>query len=186
MAEASLFPMLVRSARGATVSRVSALVRVAAIGSFAAAAFACSGNDDAGTVEQPAGVDAKPGCEGRGERIVLGMSKESSDGTLTVVLSDAAPLPPVQGQNSWTVEVAKAGVPVVDEADTDAEVIANIYMAEHDHNLRKRGTMTAPGVFDFPEFPLTMNGYWQITIQVVSDTDPDDVEDAVFDFCVEN
>jgi hypothetical protein len=77
-------------------------------------------------------------------------------------------------------------VPVVDEADTDAEVIANVYMAEHDHNLRKRGTMTAPGVFDFPEFPLTMNGYWQITIQVMSDTDPDDVEDAVFDFCVEN
>ena len=176
--------MLARSARVATVSRATALARIAVAG-FAALAFACSGNDDAETLKQPTGVDPNA-CEGRGEPIVLGMSKASADGVLNVVLSDAAPLPPVQGQNSWTVEVTKAGEPVVDENDADAEVIANIYMAEHDHNLRKRGTMTAPGVFDFPEFPLTMNGYWQITIQVMSDTDPEDIEDAVFDFCVQN
>ena len=185
-AEASLLPMRVRSARVATVSRGRVLARFLVLGCIGAFASACSGGDESDEVKQPTGVGTEPGCEGRGETISLGMSKTSSDGVLEVVLSDAAPVPPVQGENSWTVEVSKAGVPVLDANDADSQVIANVYMAEHDHNIRKRGAMTAPGVFDFASFPITMNGYWEITIQVVADEDLDDVEDAVFGFCVQN
>jgi hypothetical protein len=185
-AEASLFPMRSSSARVATVSRIRALTRLAAVAGLATVAFACSGNAGDGSDDEPTGNNTEPGCEGRGDRIVLGMSKASADGALEVVLSDAAPVPPVQGENSWTVEVSQAGEPVLDEGETDSQVIANIYMAEHDHNIRKRGTMTAPGVFEFPGFPITMNGYWEITIQVASDAEPDDFEDAVFGFCVRN
>jgi hypothetical protein len=176
--------MRLRSGRVATVSRIRALVRWAALVGFAVFAAACSGKGDA--EDEPTGADPQPGCEGRGDAIALGLTKVSEDGVLEVVLSDAAPVPPVQGENSWTVEVLMAGEPVLDENEADSQVIANIYMAEHDHNIRKRGTMTAPGVFDFPGFPITMNGYWQITIQVAPDADPEAVEDAVFGFCVQN
>jgi hypothetical protein len=129
-----------------------------------------------------------PDCEGRGERIVVGMSKPSDGGSVSVTLVEATPLPPVQGSNSWTVEISNGLEPVVDLGDEDDHVIANIFMADHDHNIRKRGVMSAPGVFDIVDFPITMNGYWEITIVVEPDLpeNADDHEDAVFGFCVEN
>jgi hypothetical protein len=128
--------------------------------------------------------DSTAGCEGRGEAIVLGMSRTSEDGSVTISLEDVAPLPPVIGENSWTVEVTRNGEPVVDAGDADAQLIANIYMAEHDHNVRKRGTMIEPGVFEFAQFSISMNGYWEVTIQVQSDEDASDHADVVFGFCV--
>jgi hypothetical protein len=130
----------------------------------------------------------KPGCEGRGEPVIAGMSKQSEGGLTTVTLLEATPLPPVQGSNSWTVEISNGVEPVVDAGDEDHQVIANVFMADHDHNIRKRGVMSAPGVFDVLDFPITMNGYWEITIVVEPDApdNADDHQDAVFGFCVEN
>lgn len=148
---------------------------------FATISSACDADDSADPTE-----DGTPGCEGRGEAIVTGMSRTSEDGSVAVRLEEAAPVPPVIGDNSWTVEVTSDGEPVVDAGDSDAQVIANIYMAEHDHNVRKRGTMIEPGVFEFAQFPISMNGYWEITIQVLSDADASDHDDVVFGFCVES
>jgi hypothetical protein len=176
-----------RSGRADALSRVSALVRRAGlVAGFVTVSAACSGRDDAVREQQPADVGPAPACEGRGETIERGMSKTSDDGLLTVSLAKVTPLPPVQGENSWTVHVSENGEPVVDEGDADAQVIANIYMAEHDHNIRKRGAMTSPGVFEFVQFPITMNGYWEITIQVQSDSDANERNDALFGFCVSN
>jgi hypothetical protein len=121
--------------------------------------------------------------------IFLGMTKESAGGLVTTSLVAATPLPPLQGPNRWTVEIlTSTGDPVVDVGDDDAEVIANIYMAEHDHNLRKRATMTEPGVFEIPEFLITMNGYWEVTIVVHQDQDATGDSDAsmVFGFLIKN
>jgi len=161
------------------------VVRVALVVGFVTMSCGCSGGDPIGK-ESSGTTPLPPECEGRGEAMVRGMIKTSEDGLLAVTLADATPLPPVQGENSWTVDVSLANAPVVDEGETDAQVIANVYMAEHDHNIRKRGTMTAPGVFEFAQFPITMNGYWEITVQVQSDVDANDREDAVFGFCVQN
>jgi hypothetical protein len=150
---------------------------------FAAMSVSCSSAEGNNEEDTPS---LEPGCEGRGEAIVLDMTKTSDDGELEVSLLAADPLPPVQGENSWTVEVTLAGEPVVDAGDADAQVIANVYMAEHDHNIRKRGTMTSPGVFEFARFPITMNGYWEVTVQVQSDADATELTDTVFGFCVQN
>jgi len=146
----------------------------------------CACGSEAGS-DGPSSVDQHGAdCEGRGETLVRGMKKTSEDGTLAVSLTSATPLPPMQGENAWTVEVERDGEPVLDAGDADEQVIANVYMAEHDHNIRKRGTMTEPGVFEFAQFPITMNGYWEITVQVQADADAGDREDVVFGFCVEN
>lgn len=126
--------------------------------------------------------------------ITRGMSRQSDDGLVSVTLADADPVPPLQGLNHWTVDVSNAGSPVVDEGDSDYQVIANIYMVEHDHNIRKIGTMLEPGTFEISDFTLTMNGYWEVTIEVwpdaiLNDGDPsndDEHEGVVFGFHVRN
>ena len=121
--------------------------------------------------------------------IAVGMRKQSPDGAMTTELLALDPLPPLQGPNRWTVEVRTSeGDPVVDLTDGDAEVIANIYMAEHDHNLRKRATMTEPGIFEIPEFLITMNGYWEVTVVVHQDGDANEDADVpmTFGFVIEN
>ena len=184
--KASLAGMRCRSGRADALTRPSPLVvRAVLLVGFVTMSSGCSGGDPIGeesTGTKPAG----PGCEGRGQAMVRGMIETSADGLLAVSLVEATALPPVQGENSWTVDVSMEGAPVLDEGDTDAQVIANIYMAEHDHNIRTRGIMTAPGIFEFTQFPITMNGYWEITVQVQSDADVSDREDAVFGFCVRN
>ena len=167
-------------------SLLSRALRVTSIACLGCLLQACSAKD----TEDPEGEgnEGVHGCEGRGEPIVVGMSKQSDGGLLTVTLLEATPLPPVQGSNSWTVEVSKALEPVVDLGDEDDHVIANVFMADHDHNIRKRGVMSTPGVFEVLDFPITMNGYWEITIVVEPDApeNADDHEDTVFGFCVEN
>lgn len=136
-----------------------------------------------------AGCAAEPENEEKTPDIFLGMSRQSPDGLVTTSLVAASPLPPLQGPNSWTVEIlTSTGDPVVDVGDDDAEVIANVYMAEHDHNLRKLATMTEPGVFEIPEFLITMNGYWEVTVVVHQDQDATGDSDAsmVFGFLIEN
>jgi hypothetical protein len=165
---------------------LSRAFRIASIAYFACLSQACSSNDEAGD-DGDEGQGA-PGCEGRGEPVVVGMSTQSEDGLLTVTLLEGTPLPPVQGSNSWTVEASNGLEPIVDLGDEDDHVIANIFMADHDHNIRKRGIMSAPGVFEFADFSITMSGYWEITIVVEPDMpeNADDHEDAVFGFCVES
>ncbi|HEX6274599.1 MAG TPA: FixH family protein, partial [Polyangiaceae bacterium] len=167
-------------------------LRALAVVGFAAMSGACSGAATESDQERTP-ITPNPECEGRGERIVRGLTKTSDDGALAVSLVAGEPLPPVQGPNSWTLDVSLSGEPVLDAGDADAQVIANVYMAEHDHNIRKRGTMTEPGVFEFAQFPITMNGYWEVTVQVLTDPNPDEegaqpetVADAVFGFCVES
>jgi hypothetical protein len=158
--------------------------RAMLLAGFVTLPCSCSGSEAGNDRQSLDQHDAD--CEGRGETLVRGMKKTSEDGTLEVSLTHASSLPPVQGENTWTVEVVRDGEPVLDAGDADAQVIANVYMAEHDHNIRKRGTMTEPGVFEFAKFPITMNGYWEITVQAQSDADADDREDVVFGFCVES
>ena len=146
--------------------------------------------------KEPTGTEQQPGCEGRGDAFVLGMSRESEDGLVRALLTEATPVPPLQGMNSWTVEVSQDGSPVIDAREPDPEdpedpgdsqVIATIVMVEHAHDVSKVVSMTAPGVFDIP-FSLTMSGYWEVTLEVWPDkpANDDDHEDTVFGFCVRN
>jgi hypothetical protein len=135
-----------------------------------------------------------PGCENRGEALSLGMTKPTEGGLFTTSLLSASPLPPLQGPNLWTVEVAtSSGDPVMDVLDPedstqegDSHVIARIYMVEHMHRLDKLAIMSDPGVFEIPEFPITMNGFWEVTISVRDDHAPDGDEgdSAAFGFCI--
>jgi hypothetical protein len=117
------------------------------------------------------------------------MRRESPDGVVTASLVDATPVPPLLGENLWTVEVRSSGEPVLDaDPETDSTVIANVYMADHDHNIRKEGAMISPGVFEFPPFLLNMNGYWEITVAVEPDMPAEgaEPEEMVFGFCIDS
>jgi hypothetical protein len=131
-----------------------------------------------------------PGCENRGETLTLGLTKTTEGGLFTTSLLAATPLPPLQGPNRWTVDVrTSAGEPVIDVLEMgDSEVIAGIYMVEHNHRINKTAVMTDPGVFEIPEFPITMNGYWEVVVTTRQDGASDDEtsEGVVFGFCVEN
>lgn len=164
-------------------------LQAASVLCFAWLSVACGGGD-----QDPTGQQQEHQCEGRGEPIVLGMSKTSASGLVSATLTQATPLPPAQAPNTWTLELLHStGEPVVDldpdPGDEDAvardsEVVGEIYMADHAHRLRKSAVMSDPGVFELP-FQITMNGYWEVTVTVQPDESPDDFEDALFGFCVD-
>lgn len=159
---------------------------------FAALAGACNGDDE------PTNQDGAPSsvgheCEERGEPIELGMEKPTGGGLYSVVLVEASPVPPLVGENQWTVGVTtSSGEPVIDDLELiDTAVVINVNMTEHNHNIRKRAVMTTPGVFEFPPFPVTMPGYWEFTVSVAPEPDPlappptpPSPENALFGICV--
>ena len=171
------------SSRRATSAKVL-LGRSALVAFVAAFANGCGSSESEPTESEPQGSD----CEGHGEPIVLGMEKPTDGGLYRVGLVEASPLPPVMGENDWTVEVATSdGEPVIDDAElVDTSVIADIEMVGHQHRLRKGGVMTTAGVFEFPPLPITMPGYWEFTISVGPEgsDDPNAIENALFGFCV--
>ncbi len=151
----------------------------------AALASACNGGQNEPTGEAAAGSD----CEGRGEPIELGMQKLTEGGLYDVVLAEASPVPPLIGENSWTVDVTTStGDPVLDDSATEdySPVTIDVNMAEHNHDIRKSGVMTSPGVFEFLSFPVTMTGYWEFTVIVEPEgsTDPNARQGALFGVCV--
>jgi hypothetical protein len=151
---------------------------------LAAFASGCGTSESEPTENAPQGSD----CGGRGEPIVLGMEKPTQGGIYRVRLVEASPLPPLVGDNEWTVDVAtSAGEPVIDELEGDeSPVILNLEMVGHQHRLRKAGVMTTAGVFEFPPVPITMTDYWEFTIYVAPEgfADAGVVEGAIFGFCV--
>ena len=152
---------------------------------LAVLASACASSESEPTESEPQGSD----CDGLGEPIVLGMEKPTEGGLYTVTLAGASPLPPLFGENQWTVDVAtSAGEPVIDEdlEDGESPVILDLKMVEHTHQTRKSGVMTNAGVFEFPPVPIRMTGYWEFTIFVAPEGfgDAGVVEGAVFGFCV--
>jgi hypothetical protein len=171
-----------------------------ALGACLAFATAACGQAD-GEHGKATGASNEESCEGRGELVELGMAKQSSDGLVTATVFAASPLPPLQGVNNWTVDVADARVDgglVLDAFDPpedgsvpppeeqDSTVLITIFMVDHDHSLRKRGTMTSPGRFEFPPLTITMTGYWEFSVRVEPDlpADENDHEDVTFGFCV--
>src|SRR5262245_28099256 len=103
--------MLFRSGRRAASWLCGGALRAVLFVGLVAAASACS---DEAKPDEPSNKTPEPTCEGRGEPIVLGMSKLSEDGLLSVSLTAASPLPPVQGVNSWTLDVTNEAGPVTD------------------------------------------------------------------------
>jgi len=130
------------------------------------------------SAEPPKKEDGGPLCDG--EPVAVGRAEQSEDGTVRAEIIDATPLPPIQGENAWAFDLFGSD----DAPLLGAEVIANIYMPLHDHNIRRSVDETNPGRYELDPIPLTMAGPWEITLEVTTVASPDVEEDVLFEFCV--
>jgi hypothetical protein len=130
---------------------------------------------DSGAESDATDVD----CGGFGEDFVLGMSKSTPSGALTVAIVAAEPAPPLVGPNSWTVMLsAESG-----EAITAASVTLTGWMPLHRHGLssvpltRELGG----GRYEIQPINLFMPQLWELGVDVTRNDERDVV---TFAFCV--
>ena len=125
------------------------------------ASAACGGSEDTPPPTGNAGSHGIVGCEGRGDQFSAGMTKQSDDGALQVVLEKADIAPPGQGLNTWTLEITDAAGAV-----SGADVQASSRMPDHTHPaVKKTGSETEPGVYEIIPY-FAMPGYWETVITV--------------------
>ncbi|HTV21346.1 MAG TPA: FixH family protein [Polyangiaceae bacterium] len=134
----------------------------------------------AGDGPPPDAVPAMPAdCGGAGDDFVLGMSKTTSDGALTVAVVAADPAPPLKGANAWTVQLS-------DESGT-AITAANVsfagWMPLHGHGLNAVPLIREleGGRYEIDPIVLYMPQLWELSVVVARD---DETEDVTFDVCV--
>jgi hypothetical protein len=112
----------------------------------------------------------------------LGMQKTTQNEHFTITLSAASPAPPDIGDNNWTIAVVDQS----SNALESASITLTPFMPEHGHGTSPadfNGVATdTAGTYSIEDFPLTMSGIWQITINVDNSSKNDD---AVFTFCAE-
>ena len=112
----------------------------------------------------------------------LGMQKTTQNEHFTITLSAASPAPPDIGNNDWTIQVSDQS----SNALESATITLTPFMPEHGHGTSPadfNGVATdTVGTYSIKDFPLTMSGIWQITIDVNDNSNNDK---AVFTFCVE-
>jgi hypothetical protein len=142
-------------------------------------ASACSSDP-----EQPIVVEQQGTCEGRGEPIVVGMSEASDTGTIRAELLSATPLPPETGDNDWTLELRTED----GEEVTGASLVVHSVMVDHTHPSPVQvGVEMEPGFYEVSPISITMPGYWELRLTVMSG-DGDDVTEAeiTFPVCVKH
>jgi hypothetical protein len=137
-----------------------------------------SGAGDAtggGAPSDTAAVD----CGGAAEDFVLGMSKTTPSGALTVAIVAAEPAPPLVGPNSWTVELSGEG----GEAITAASVTFTGWMPEHGHGLNSAPLATEldGGRYEIHPINLYMPQLWEFGVGIPRDGEH---EAVTFSFCV--
>jgi hypothetical protein len=118
-------------------------------------------------------------CAGAGEDFVLGMSKTTESGALTVAIVAATPAPPLQGENSWTAQLSgESGEPT-----TGASVSFTGRMPLHRHGLTTLPLIREldGGRYEIQPIILFMPQLWELSVGV---TRNDETEAVTFDICV--
>jgi hypothetical protein len=182
------FALLLLAARRLTPRRRADALLAALLPLGASSLSACS--DDAAS--GPAGSSATDGtergmqpaaltvdCGGAGEDFVLGMSKATPSGALSVAIVDAEPAPPLKGANSWTVMLSDpSGDPI-----TAANVTVTGWMPQHRHGLNAVPLTKEldGGRYQIQPIILYMPQLWELDVIVTQNDEP---ESVTFSFCV--
>jgi hypothetical protein len=90
-----------------------------------------------GDDQEPVATTTEAGCEGRGDPLAVGLSRESEDGRVRAELVSATPIPPETGDNRWTLRLS-------DETGAElsgAEVVAHALMPDHMHGPPPQGAV---------------------------------------------
>jgi len=131
---------------------------------------------------EPVATTQEPGCEGRGEPVAVGISKESADGLMIAEITAATPLPPNVGDNAWTIELK------TDTGDevTGAGVAARWEMIDHAHPPETQAAVERePGVYEIAPIGISMPGYWEMTLSATGvEGAPANGETFLFGFCI--
>lgn len=136
---------------------------------------------------EPGGSDVARGeglCAGetRADTYAAGLVRSTEAGLFTVSFVEAAPAPPDRGLNRWRLEVKDATALPVD----GAELRLRPWMPDHGHGSNPPYLFAAasgePGRYELEDMDLFMSGFWQFTVRV---TRGEDVDEAVFGFCIE-
>jgi hypothetical protein len=125
------------------------------------------------------GDGARVDCGGAAEDFVLGMSKATPDGVLTVAIVAAEPAPPRVGTNAWTVLLSDAS----GDAMTADDVTFTGWMPEHGHGLSSVPLTREldGGRYEIRPINLFMPQLWEFDVVVIHDGRRDSVR---FSFCV--
>ncbi len=157
--------------------RRSSVLRATLVATLAIAAAACS-SDDGGD------DDTTFNCEAdlRDEPFVADLARMGAGGvTFTIVSGDPVQL--VRGTNTWTVDVAKDGAPVL---GVDASLKLTPFMPDHQHGTGVRAVWTpvdgVPGRYQVGPINLWMPGIWEVTIEATPTGSPRD--SVLFKFCL--
>lgn len=135
---------------------------------------ACGGDDTDGS--------ATYNCEAetRDEQFLAGMQKVGAGGT-QVSLMEAMPAPPGRDDNTWEIDVARAGSPLA-----GATIKVTPFMPDHRHGTSVPVVVTpdpaTPGRYELSPINLWMPGLWEITIDVTPAGGTRD--SVVFRFCI--
>jgi len=133
---------------------------------------------------EPVATTQESDCEGRGEPVAVGISKESADGRLIAEITAATPLPPNVGDNAWTIELK------TDTGDevAGAGIAARWEMIDHAHPPETQlGVEREPGVYEIAPIGISMPGYWEMTLNATGiDGAPATGEEFLFGFCIES
>jgi hypothetical protein len=155
------------------VAHTLALCLACASLAFAVGACSDDGGDD-GT--------ATYNCEAeqRDEQYLAGMQKVGPGG-VQVTLVSATPAPPGRDDNTWEVELAQGGAPLV-----GATVAVRPFMPDHQHGTSVAVVVTpdptTAGRYELSPLNLWMPGLWEITIDVTPAGGTRD--SVVFRFCI--
>jgi hypothetical protein len=182
------FAVLLLAARRRATRRAGDALLVALLPVAASSLSGCSDDaqPDAGSSSADDGVDLGDGpdpepvdCGGAAEDFMLGKSKATPDGVLTVAIVAAEPAPPRVGSNAWTVLLSDAsGV-----AMTGADVTFTGWMPEHGHGLSSVPLTREldGGRYEIRPINLFMPQLWEFGVVVTQDEQRDIVR---FSFCV--
>lgn len=124
--------------------------------------------------------EASAPCDEEDRADVLEPGLVADSGSLVVAVVEASPMPPLVGDNDWTVSLvddAGVGVP-----GCIVEVIQE--MPDHGHGAAAPTVEdVGGGQYDVLAMPFTMGGYWTVALEI---TCPSVADRAVFDVCVES
>lgn len=146
---------------------------------LALAATGCSDDEVSGGSGGSAG-SAGAECGGRGETFSAGMSRLGENQALEFTLLDAAPAPPQQYDNVWTLQIDDAaGAPV-----ESATLSVKTWMPDHGHGSPKQVgiSQSGGGTYVLDPVNLFMAGLWEITIDATPTAGSAD--SVTFSFCI--
>jgi hypothetical protein len=174
-----------------------AVLRVATSAALFAASVGCSsaavpkGPGTTSTGDSSPDAAGSVGCSGQGDTYSANLTKQGTLGVYTFTLVEAAPAPPAQYANVWTLKVTdKSGAP---PGAAKVSVVPFMPLMGHGSDQVPTVTSNADGTFTVTDVYLFMQGLWTVTISVTEPTDggsipgatPVTLDKAVYTFCID-